>query len=141
MSTIEMNKALARHFLELAAGHDLDGLISMVTPDWTMHGGPPDLPPGPDGVRHLFEHIGRAQQRWTVEDLVAEGDKVVVRATNTCVQDSFLGIPSAGRTQVFTATFIHRIVAGRIQTTWRNADDLGRLRQIGASIKPGSPTE
>jgi hypothetical protein len=62
--------------------------------------------------------------------------KVVVRATNTCVQDSLFGISSRDTTQVFTATFIHRVAAGRIQETWRNADDLGRLHQIGAVIRP-----
>ncbi|MGH3612181.1 MAG: hypothetical protein ACRDRK_06130 [Pseudonocardia sp.] len=34
--------------------------------------------------------------------------------------------------QVFTATFIHRIVDGLVVETWRNADDLGRLIQLGA---------
>src|SRR5438552_2672898 len=103
MSTIEINKAIARHFLQLVGEHDIEGLAGMVTADWTMHGGPPGLPAGPDGIRHLSEHIGRAEQRWTVDDVIAEGDKVVVRATNTCVQDSFLGIASSGRAQVFTA--------------------------------------
>ena len=37
----------------------------------------------------LFEAIGPITQQWTIEDLVAEGDKVVVRAINTCEQDSY----------------------------------------------------
>ncbi len=102
-----------------------------------MLGGPPNMPAGPDGIHHLFATIGRAEQRWTVEEIVAEGDTVVVRATNVCRQDSFLGIPGGGRTQVFTAMFMHRFVGGRIHRTWRNADDLGRLHQLGAQIKPG----
>jgi predicted ester cyclase len=111
----------------------------MITPTWQMHGGPPGLPAGPDGLRQLFATFGRIEQRWTVEDVIAEGDKVVVRATNTVIQDSFLGIPGRGRPQVFTATFTHRMVGGRIDRTWRNADDLGRLLQLGARIKPGPP--
>jgi hypothetical protein len=61
-----------------------------------------------------------------------EDDKVVVRATNKCIQESFLGVPSYGIPQVFTATFVHRIVNNKIVETWRNADDLGRLLQIGS---------
>jgi ketosteroid isomerase-like protein len=131
------NKALACRFLDLVADHDLDGLTALVAPAWTMHGGPPDLPAGPEGLRQLFATFGRIDQTWTIEDGIAEGDRVVVRATNTCRQDSFLGVPSHGRTQVFTATFTHRIADGLIQQTWRNADDLGRLMQLGARIVPG----
>ena len=68
---------------------------------WTMVGGPPDLPTGPDGVRALFATFGEITQTWQIEDVVAEGDKVVVRATNRCVQDSFFGVPAAG-VSVFT---------------------------------------
>jgi hypothetical protein len=137
--TITANKALACHFLELVAAHDIDGLCGLVAPGWTMYGGPPNLPAGPAGIRHLFGTFGHIEQVWTVQDVIAEGDKVVVRATNTCVMDSFLGVPGAGRTQVFTATFTHHIVAGLIHKTWRNADDLGRLLQLGARIEAPSP--
>lgn len=141
MSQIAANKALACRFLDLVAAHDIDGIIAVITPTWTMQGGPPNLAAGPEGIRQLFATFGRIDQKWVVDDVIAEGDKVAVRATNTCAQDTFLGIPSYGRPQVFTATFIHRIADGRIQQTWRNADDLGRLLQLGARLEPGpAPT-
>jgi len=139
MSSISENKALALRFMDLITHHDVAGLTTLIAPNWTMHGGPPDLPPGPEGLRRLFATFGRIQQRWTVEDVIAEGDRVVVRATNTCEQDSFFGVPAHGRTQVFTATFTHRISGGRIRQTWRNADDLGRLLRLGALIVPAVP--
>ena len=98
--------------------------------------GPPNLSSGPDGVRELFEIIGPIAQTWTIEDIIAEGDKVVVRLTNTCVQESFFGIPGRGRQQIFTAMFIHWIVDGKIVETWRNADDLGRVFQLGGRVEP-----
>jgi hypothetical protein len=64
--------------------------------------------------------------------ILAEGDRVVVRATNTYIQESFLGFPAAGVRQVFTATFSFRISDGLVHEIWRNADDLGRLVQLGA---------
>ena len=138
MSSIEDNKIMARRWLELITEHKIEELCEMTAPTWRMHGGPPTLPLGPDGVRELFKTIGPIDQTWTVEDVIAEGDKVVVRATNTCVQESFLGIPGRGRRQTFTATFIHEIADGKIIETWRNADDLGRLLQLGARIEPGT---
>jgi len=58
-----------------------------------------------------------------------------VRLTNTCVQESFFGIPGRGRRQIFTAMFIHWIVDGKIVETWRNADDLGRVFQLGGRVE------
>ena len=129
----------AERFLQLINDHDLDGLLALITPDWTMHGGPPGLPRGPEGVRRLFATFGRIEQEWTVDDVIAEGDRVVVRGTNVCTQDAFLGVPGQGVRQVFTATFVMRIVGGLVAEVWRNADDLGRVLQLGARIVPGGP--
>ena len=111
----------------------------MITPTWTTHGGPSGLPAGEAGLRQLFATFGRIKQRWTVEDVIANVDKVAVRATNTVDQDTFLGIPSHGHQQVFPAMFIHHITGGSISQTWRNADDLGRLLQLGARIEQSRP--
>jgi predicted ester cyclase len=92
---------------------------------------------GADGIRALFEAIGPITQQWTIEDFVAEGDKVVIRTINTCEQDSFLGIPAKGHRQTFSAMFMHQIVDGRIVRTWRNVVDLGRVMQLGAKLTPG----
>ena len=137
MSTIDENKHLARRWLELVSAHRIDELCTTVAPTWTMHGGPPNLPRGPEGIRTLFGTFGPSiEQTWTVNAVVAEGDLVVVRATNRCTQESFLGIPAHSRTQTFSAMFMHRIVNGLVEETWRNADDLGRVLQLGARLLP-----
>ena len=127
MYSLEENKRIARQWLDLVSAHQIEALCSMTAPTWTMRGGPPNLPAGPAGVRALFRTIGPVEQQWTVEDMIAEGDRVVVRATNTCVQDSFFEIDARGKRQVFSATFTFRIAEGKVLETWRNADDLGRL--------------
>lgn len=134
MNTIATNKLAARHWLALVSEHRLDDLCAITPPTWQMHGGPPNLPAGPEGVRKLFGSFTKIQQTWTVEDVIAEGDKVVVRATNHCLQESFFGIPSNGRWQTFTSTFIFRVENGQVQEIWRNADDLGRVLQLGARL-------
>ncbi|MEH2188059.1 MAG: ester cyclase [Nostoc sp.] len=137
MSSIEENKIIAQRWMELISEHKIEEICEITAPTWKIHGGLPGLPLGPEGVRKLFGSFGAIQQKWTIEDVIAEGDKVVVRATNTCIQESFLGIPSRDRQQTFTATFIHYIADGKIIETWRNADDLGRVLQLGARIEPG----
>jgi predicted ester cyclase len=134
--TLAANKRLAVRFLDLISEGGVAAMAALITPDWTMEGGPPDLPAGREGLRVLFDHIGGVQQRWTIDDVIAEGDKVVVRATNHCEQDSFFGVPGRGVVQVFTATFTMQIVDGRIARIWRNAADLQRLFQLGARVLP-----
>jgi len=135
-ATVEANKRLAVRWLELVSAGDVDELCRMTDASWTMDGGPPHLPVGPDGIRALFATFGEITQTWQVEDVIAEGDKVVVRATNRCVQDSFLGVSAAGVEQVFTAMFIFQFADGLAVRTWRNAADLQRLLQLGARIVP-----
>ena len=108
--SLEHNKQIACRWLTLVSEHNIEALCAMTAPTWTMHGGPPALPSGPAGIHELFRQIGPVEQTWTIEDVIAEGDKVVVRATNTCVQASFFGIPGAGRRQVFSAMFLLHIV-------------------------------
>lgn len=136
---IHSNKKLAKQFLQYVTEGKMEELCEMVTPTWKMHGGLPGLPEGPEGIRVLFAHFDHIEQEWTIEDVIAEDDKVVVRGVNTCTQDSFLGFPAKGITQQFTATFIHRIVEGRIDETWRNANDLARLQQIGVDVVNMAP--
>ena len=136
MSEIDDRKRLATAWLEHISRGDLEAMLHTAGTAWRMHGGPPGLPTGPDGVRTLFAHFGRVVQQWTVEDVIAEGDRVVLRATNRGEQDSFLGVPATGVQQEFTATFIFRISDGLVHEVWRNADDLGRVLQLGARILP-----
>ena len=118
----------------------IEEMLATTADDWQMHGGPPELPTGRDGIRALIAHIGPIDQTWTILDVIGEGDRVVVRALNTCVQDSFFGLPAAGVRQVFTATFTFRIADGLVHEIWRNADDLGRVLQLGVTFTLPHPS-
>jgi predicted ester cyclase len=130
------NKMIAQSWMEFINSGNMDAICDITSSSWIMHGGLPGLPVGPAGVRKLFASFGAIDQKWQIEEIIAENDKVVIRATNHCIQESFLGLSANGRTQIFTATFIHRINNGKIEETWRNADDLGRVFQLGARIVP-----
>src|SRR3954469_228409 len=137
-STTENNKAIACRFLQFVSEKNLEALCEMITPTWTMYGGLPNLPQGETGMRELFKHLGTVEQVWTINDVIAEGEKVVVRATNTCTQETFFGVPGKNKQQVFTAMFMLKIVDGKIEEVFRNADDLGRVFQLGGKVIPCS---
>lgn len=141
MSPLEENKRIAWLWLHLVSEGCVEEMCKFTHSNWKMYGGPPNLPSGEEGLRALFQSIGPVEQTWTIHDIIAEGDRVVVRATNRCRQESFLGIPGNGVWQTFTATFIHRIVDGKVVETWRNADDLGRMFQLGVRLEPGAATQ
>lgn len=76
-------------------------------------------------------------QWWQIEDLIAEGDRVVARTTMTGThRGDFFGIPATGRAVTLSGVHIMRIADGRIAEHWGNNDDLGLMRQLGAIPEP-----
>jgi len=69
----------------------------------------------------------------TIEDLIAEGDKVVARwRARATHQGEYMGIPPTGNRVEFTGISVYRIEAGKIAESWNVEDELGLMRQIGA---------
>jgi steroid delta-isomerase-like uncharacterized protein len=69
----------------------------------------------------------------SMEDIIAEGDKVVARYTATGThQGEFMGIPATGKRVTFGWITIYRIAAGKVAEEWLLFDQLSLLRQIGA---------
>ena len=76
--------------------------------------------------------------RYTVEDIIAEGDKVVYRLTwHATHQGEFMGFPPTGNTLMFTEIHVNRIAEGRIVERWSQVDRLGLMRQLGVVPSPG----
>jgi predicted ester cyclase len=68
----------------------------------------------------------------TIEDMLAEGDRVAVRLTARGTHTGeFMGIPPTGKQVTVTGTVICRIAEGKIQEDWFNSDALGLLQQLG----------
>jgi predicted ester cyclase len=69
----------------------------------------------------------------TIEDLIAEGDKVVGRWRSRAThQGEYMGIPPTGKEVKFTGTSVYRIEEGKIAESWNSEDQFGLMRQIGA---------
>jgi predicted ester cyclase len=79
-----------------------------------------------------------------VEDMIAEGDKVMTRLSAYGTQTGeLLGIPATGKRFKSTAIAIHRIANGKIVEHWSEMDNLGVLQQLGVvpPLDEGPPPE
>ena len=121
VSEAEENKALVRRFLAAEFEWDLETLEKILTSDFVDH----SLPgaPGPKGYLRAMAD-GRAPFsafHHTIEDQVAEGEKVVSRVTGRATHDrrEAMGVAPTGKEYEGSGIIIHRIVGGKIAEQWR----------------------
>lgn len=75
-----------------------------------------------------------------IEDLIAEGDKVVSRNTVTGTHlGDYMGHPPTGKPVTYSEIFVFRFAGGRIAETWGIVDVFSQMRQLGAI--PGTPQQ
>jgi steroid delta-isomerase-like uncharacterized protein len=133
MST-ETNRTITRRYFEdLWNRQDLAVAAELVAPSAVGHVAGADLY-GPDALRQRVETLCQvyAEPRFTVEDQIAEGDRVAVRWTFTGRHaGAFMGVAPTGREVRVTGVNVFRLAAGQIAEIWLNADDLGELQQLG----------
>ena len=116
MTSDEAKDFVRRHFEDFVNRQDLSAADRNFAPDYQEHGSdvPPGLPPGPEGPK---QYLAAAFKRFpdihvTVEDVIAEGDKVVVRNTWRA-RDA----QSAERIE-FGGIVIWRIAGGKLAERW-----------------------
>lgn len=135
----EANTAILRRFFEEVVNKkNLAPVDQFFSPDFVDHIPIPHAP-GSEGLKQFGAAIFNAFPDFnlTVEDTIAEGDKVVARVTNRGTQKGeFLGIAPSGKQAVWGAIWIVRIVGGRVVERWVEFDLLGLMRQLGAVPGP-----
>ena len=105
MST-EQNKAIKRQEYEAVNQKNLDALEDVIASDVISHSALLGQPPGLEGVKQLFSSLHAAFPDFhiDVEDMIAEGDKVVARVTGSGThQGEFMGIAPTGNRVEFSA--------------------------------------
>jgi steroid delta-isomerase-like uncharacterized protein len=134
MST-EDNKALVRRFYEEVFNRkNIAAIDEFIAPNVVDHAAPPGTPGGIEGQKQLIGQYLTAfpDLHFTVEDMIAEGDKVVDRITARGThQGEFMGIPPTGKHATVTAIDITRIAGGKFVEHWLEMDTLGMLQQLG----------
>jgi steroid delta-isomerase-like uncharacterized protein len=141
MST-EENKALVYRYVEALNKHNLAAMEEVYARDFVVHGPAAFGDMDRARVKQMYTAFFPAfpDAHVAVEDVIAEGDKVVYRVTiRGTHQGVFMSIPPTGKQVSWTAIEIERIEDDRFVEGWTNSDDLGLMQQLGA-IPQMAPT-
>ena len=101
---------------------------------------PPGAPQGLDGEKEFIASFRTAfpDVQFTIEDMIAEGDKVVGRVTwRGTHRGEFMGVPPTGRKVTVEGIDIIRFANGKAVENWFSGDMLGMMQQLGAIPTPG----
>jgi predicted ester cyclase len=131
----EENKALLRRYLEEAWNNGNLAIVDeLVDPTYNQgrHPTRDEEKQSITGIRTTCPDFNT-----TIEDMIAEGDKVVVRevvrGTQQGEMKTVMGIiPPTGKQLTMSLIVIFRIANGKLIEAWAQGDELGLLQQLGA---------
>jgi len=129
--SLKENKAIVRRFIEAYNKRNLDSIDDFVAPDYVDH----TNKVGREGLKQLFNMGFKAFPDWheTIEDIIAEGDKVWVRVTYTGTNTGeWLGLaPTGNKITAMGAVDIYRIANGKLAEYWNVTDAMDFNKQLG----------
>jgi steroid delta-isomerase-like uncharacterized protein len=134
--SIEENKDIVRRYQEAYNSNDLDALDEVVAVDVLTPKIMPGMPAGLEGAKavHRRSLLGMPDFHTKIDDLIAEGDKVVARVTMSGTHTGdFWGFPATGNKVTFTGIYIARIENGKIVEHWGEEDGISLMQQIGSA--------
>ena len=132
--SIEANKEIVRRYQEIYNSNQLDRLSEVLSEDLLTPKIVPGIPQGIEGakVAHQMMVAGFPDYQTVIDELIAEGDKVVTRITMAGTNTgTFMGIPATGKFITFTGICIARIANGKIVEHWGEEDGVSLLGQLG----------
>jgi steroid delta-isomerase-like uncharacterized protein len=120
--TLEANKALIRRvFEEVIPAGEPAAMRALVATDFLDHDPLPGQPPGGEGAEYVVStmHGAHPDLRFTIDDLVAEGDRVTIRWTlHGTSTGPLFGRPPSGQPVELAAIVIFRVADGKIRERW-----------------------
>jgi steroid delta-isomerase-like uncharacterized protein len=139
--SLEANKDLIRAYVETIFNQrQVDRAEELVAPDYVDHAALPGQAPGLEGAKRKWAMYlaGLPDLQVTIEELVAEDDKVAVRRSYAGThQGELLGIPATGKQVRLGGISIFRLAGGKIAEHWEQLDRLALLQQLGVVPTPG----
>jgi steroid delta-isomerase-like uncharacterized protein len=139
MTPEEMKAGYRRMIEEAFNKGNLDVADELVAPDAVDHSGMPGRPQGPEGVKWAAQMFRTAfpDVRFTVEDQIAEGDRLVNRFTvRGTHQGEFMGIPATGKQATVSGIDMIRVRDGKVVEHWVQMDQMGLMQQLGLMPSP-----
>jgi steroid delta-isomerase-like uncharacterized protein len=139
MTTAENKKVIAAFVEEVINQGRLDRADDLVALDFVELDPLPGQQQGREGLKDVIGGMRAAfpDLHWVLDEVVAEGDKVVSRFTWTGThRATFLGIPSTGRKVTVTGIVIDRLAEGKMADSRILMDSLGLMQQLGVLPTP-----
>jgi len=134
-SEVERNKALIRaHYEATVNRFDPAAIDQQVADDFFGHAARTRL--GPEGVKQHIQALKAVfpDLHVTIEDLIAEEDRVAVRACWRGTHSAeFRGVLPSRKRVEFTGIVFWRIANGKIRERWASVDIVGPLREAAQS--------
>jgi steroid delta-isomerase-like uncharacterized protein len=138
--SLDENKALVRRFVdEIFVQGRAETIDELLADDFVAHTWPSTGHPK-DDLKNATEraHGALTNPRFTIDDMIAEGDRVAVRLTTGATQTgSFMGMPPSGKSYEISEIHIFRLRDGKVIEHWHQFDQMGMMKQLGAM--PGEP--
>ncbi len=137
----EEDKAKFRRVIEECFNQgNLATAEELIATDMVDHNPPPGIPQGLQGFKQMVTMFRSAfpDMHGQIEDVIAEGDKVVGRITfHGTHQGDFMGLPATGKRVSINEIHILRIANGKAVEHWGVEDNLGMMQQLGIVESPG----
>jgi len=138
--TTDMKTKFERIPLEILNEGNFGLVDELIAPDFVEHSVQPGVPPTREGFKQVAIALRSAfpDLRYTVEDAIDTGDKIVHRLTASgTMKSDFLGIPATGTRATWTEIHIGRVDNGQLVEHWGLVDQMGMLVQLGIVPAPG----
>ena len=135
----DTNRALTRRFYEQALnGRRAQVIDDIAAAGYDEHDPLPGQGEGREGLKNRITMlVDGLAPTFTIEDLIAEGDRVVVRWTNSGRHvGNFLGAAPTDRPYAIAGIDIYRVEDGRLAEHWHVVDQLSLLQQLGLIPAP-----
>lgn len=133
-----MSKQTALRLYELLNAGNAEDVGELVKADYIENDPLPGQGTGREGAIDRFSMlIGALAPHFTINDVIAEGDRVVVRWTNEGTHiGEFAGMPATGRTFSISGIDIYRVEGDKLAEHWHVVDQLSMLGQLGLLPAP-----
>jgi len=130
----ELNKKQKRRYIDAFNSANLNAIDELFAEDYVLHiEGSQDI----KGAKILKKMVAESlatlsEASFSINDMVAEGDKVVTRWTLTAIHSGdFMGVPPTGNRLKMNGIIIDRFIDGKVVEAWEAYDMYGLMKQLG----------
>ena len=132
--SVNENIEIVKRWVTRGLSGDASLADELIAPEYINHDAGPDDPPGAQVQRAVITNMHRAFSNMTfeIDDIFAEGDRVVVRDHMLGVNTGpFFGRPATKRSIDVERITIYRVEAGKLRESWTAMNTYAMLQQLG----------